>query len=111
MKAFAYVNAADEKEAIAAAQERAWQRPRMWIGPGILAAILGAELIFTLARTERGETAAVLVAPRQVGHSLFGAYLIGVEVEKDDPATSPVGGSFKASGEILNAGIQLSFKF
>jgi NADH-quinone oxidoreductase subunit J len=53
----------------------------MWIGPGILAAILAAELIYTLARTEqRAETAASLVTPSQVGHSLFGAYFIGVEL-------------------------------
>ena len=64
----------------AVAQEHAWLRPRMWIGPGVLAAILAAELIYTLATTERVETAAVLLAPKQVGQSLFGAYFIGAEL-------------------------------
>jgi len=62
------------------AQEHAWLRPGIWVGPGILAAILAAELIYTLTRTDRAETAAALVAPRQVGHSLFGVYFIGVEL-------------------------------
>ena len=62
------------------AQEHAWLRPGIWVGPGILAAILAAELIYTLARTSLSETATALVAPRQVGHSLFGVYFIGVEL-------------------------------
>ena len=64
----------------ALAQEHAWLRPRMWIGPGVLAAILAAEVIYTLATAERAETAAALVAPKQVGQSLFGAYVIGAEL-------------------------------
>jgi NADH-quinone oxidoreductase subunit J len=64
----------------AVAQEHALLRPGMWVGPGILAAILAAQLIYTLAKTERAETAAAPVAPRQVGQSLFGAYVIGVEL-------------------------------
>ena len=64
----------------AVAQEHAWLRPRMWIGPGTLAAILAAEVIYTLATTERADTAAALVAPKQVGQSLFGAYFIGAEL-------------------------------
>ena len=64
----------------AVAQEHAWLRPRMWIGPGVLAAILAAEVIYTLATAERAEPAAALVAPKQVGQSLFGAYFIGAEL-------------------------------
>jgi NADH-quinone oxidoreductase subunit J len=64
----------------AVAQEHAWLRPRMWIGPGVLAAILAAEVIYTLATTERADTAPALVAPKQVGQSLFGAYFIGAEL-------------------------------
>lgn len=64
----------------AVAQEHAWLRPGMWVGPGILAAILAAELIHSLATTSLSETAPALVGPRQVGRSLFGAYFIGVEL-------------------------------
>jgi NADH-quinone oxidoreductase subunit J len=65
----------------AVAQEHAWLRPGMWIGPGVLAAILGAELIYTLAATsEPFATAGAPVAPKAVGDSLFGLYFIGVEL-------------------------------
>lgn len=64
----------------ATAQEHDWLRPGIWIGPGFLAAILAAEVIYTVAITERGEAAVALVAPKQVGQSLFGAYFIGTEL-------------------------------
>jgi NADH-quinone oxidoreductase subunit J len=64
----------------AVAQEHAWLPPGIWIGPVVLAAILAAEVIYTLAATGPGETGAALVAPKQVGDSLFGLYFIGVEL-------------------------------
>lgn len=64
----------------AAKQESQWLRPGMWIGPGILAFILILEFIYILA----SETAAPLqgaeIGPREVGVSLFGPYLLGVEL-------------------------------
>jgi NADH-quinone oxidoreductase subunit J len=65
----------------AVAQERAWLRSGMWIGPGVLAAILAAEVIYTLAAGgEPFESAGAPVAPKLVGDSLFGLYFIGVEL-------------------------------
>ncbi len=65
----------------AVVQERSWLRPSIWIGPAVLAAILGAEVIYTLAVTTAPvETTAAPVAPKTVGGSLFGLYFIGVEL-------------------------------
>lgn len=64
----------------AAAQERAWLHPGIWLGPGLLAAILIAEVICVVFRSGIPEEVAALVTPRQVGLALFGTYLIGVEL-------------------------------
>jgi NADH-quinone oxidoreductase subunit J len=60
-------------------QERHWLQPRMWRGPALLAIILLAELIYAIAGA--GQVSGVsLVEPRQVGMTLFGLYLLGVEL-------------------------------
>jgi NADH-quinone oxidoreductase subunit J len=59
--------------------EKQWTRPRIWIGPCILAAILVAEFVYLLARGEGGGTIAP-IGPEAVGISLFGTYLLGVEL-------------------------------
>jgi NADH-quinone oxidoreductase subunit J len=65
----------------AVAQEHSWLRPSIWIAPAALAAILAAEVIYTLATTTGPrETGAALVTPKQLGDSLFGLYFIGVEL-------------------------------
>ena len=60
--------------------ERQLLRPRMWIGPAILAALLIGELVYLLAREDVGATAVHVVSPRAVGMALYGPYLIGVEL-------------------------------
>ena len=64
----------------AAAQERAWLQPSMWVGPAILAALLLTELIYILARGGDADSGAVVVDSKQVGIVLFGPYLLGVEL-------------------------------
>jgi len=61
------------------AQERRWLRPGIWIGPSVLAALLLAELFYTLIRVHQ-LSAAAEVGPRQLGLTLFGPYLLGVEL-------------------------------
>ena len=53
--------------------------PIQWRGPGLLAAVLLVELIYLLARGGQavGKT---VVSPQQVGLTLFGPYLLGVEL-------------------------------
>ncbi len=64
----------------AAEKERHIMAPRAWIGPGILAAILLAEMTYTLTYAPTAMGGIVTVGPKQVGISLLGAYLIGVEL-------------------------------
>jgi len=63
----------------AVAQERQWLRPRGWIGPGLLAAVLFAVFASVLSG---GATSADprLVTAREVGIGLFGPYLLVVEL-------------------------------
>lgn len=63
-----------------AAQERAWLTPAIWVGPGVLAIVLGAELIYALAISAPVEASFGVVTPKQVGQRLFGAYFIGLEL-------------------------------
>jgi len=53
--------------------------PIQWRGPSLLTAVLLAELIYLLVQGGQavGETA---VSPQQVGLTLFGPYLLGVEL-------------------------------
>jgi len=60
--------------------EQAWLQPAMWIGPSILAAILIAEFLYLLARGAGASNANSEIAPAEVGTSLFGTYLLGVEL-------------------------------
>jgi NADH-quinone oxidoreductase subunit J len=71
------------------AREREWMRPRAWIIPSVLSAVLLFELIYLLAgggvpaatTTGGASTAADAAAQvKAVGISLFGPYLLGVEL-------------------------------
>lgn len=61
-------------------QEREWLRPSVWVGPSILAAILGLVLAFHLARGGGYNAGGVEVGPKEVSQALFGPYLLGVEL-------------------------------
>ncbi len=63
----------------ATAMERQWLRPGMWVGPGILAAILIGELFYLLSGAGQAINSAA-VEPKQVGIALYGPYLVGVEL-------------------------------
>ncbi len=60
--------------------ERSWLSGSMWIGPAVLAAILIAEVAYLLAAGPSQAASAAVVDPKQVGLSLFGPYLVGVEL-------------------------------
>jgi len=61
-------------------QEHQWLGPKAWIGPTILVAILLAELVYVLAQAGGQLTAAGSVSPKEVGITLFGPYLLGVDL-------------------------------
>jgi NADH-quinone oxidoreductase subunit J len=61
-------------------REKARLRPHVWIGPGLLSALLLVELVYSLVRYQAGTTAGQAVGPQQVGMALFGPYLLAVEL-------------------------------
>lgn len=63
-----------------AAQERAWLKPKVWIGPSVLCFILLAELIFMMVVQSQSGSEPKVVSPKDVAHSLFTAYTIGAEL-------------------------------
>jgi NADH-quinone oxidoreductase subunit J len=54
---------------------------RLWLGPTVLSLVLLGELIYLLAMSEESHPGMVTtITPKQVGISLYGPYLIGVEL-------------------------------
>ncbi len=64
----------------ASREEHLLLTPSMWIGPSVLAAILLAEFGYLLARGTAPAAASASIGPVEVGMTLFGRYLIGVEL-------------------------------
>lgn len=60
-------------------QERRWLNPRIWIGPGILSAILFIELLVMMPAGQVQWLPGQEVGPKAVGIALYGPYLLAVE--------------------------------
>lgn len=63
-----------------AKQEKEWLKPKVWAGPTILSAILLAELLFLITLPNSTISSQQTVDAKAVAISLFGPYLIGVEL-------------------------------
>src|SRR5687767_4493383 len=63
----------------ASARERGWLNPGVWVGPAILAALLLAELLYIVAQGGGKLSGIAVVDSKEVGITLFGPYLLGVE--------------------------------
>jgi NADH-quinone oxidoreductase subunit J len=63
----------------AVGQERAWLGRAAWLGPGLLAAVLLAEMVWLLTAAQTPAPVAQ-VGPDAVGRSLFGPYVLTVEL-------------------------------
>ncbi len=61
------------------AQERSGLHPRNWILPGIMAAMLFMELLFALQQAP-ALTSGIAISPKEVGLTLFGPYVLAVEL-------------------------------
>ena len=61
-------------------QEKKWLSQRSWAGPAILSAVMLGEIIYILLTATTEPVAGVVIGPKEVGMSLFGPYLIGVEL-------------------------------
>jgi NADH-quinone oxidoreductase subunit J len=60
-------------------EERSWLRPRIWIGPALMALVLLVQLVMVLSRQETA-IAAVEVGVRELSLMLYGPYLLAVEL-------------------------------
>ncbi len=60
-------------------QESRWLSPGMWIGPAILAAVLTAEMVYILSGLQQSYSIGI-VPPKEVSVSLYGPYLLAVEL-------------------------------
>ena len=70
------LNLGEESEKL----EKEWMRPRIWIGPSILALILGVEVILLIVSSETSTISGGEIGAREVGIALYGKYIIGVEL-------------------------------
>ncbi len=60
-------------------RERQWLRPSVWFGPAFLTFILFAELLYMLNGIE-GPASTEAVSAKEVGLTLFGPYVLAVEI-------------------------------
>jgi NADH-quinone oxidoreductase subunit J len=63
-----------------AGAEKQWLVPGIWVGPSVLVAVLAGELIFVLGSGQLRLSDVRVVTPKQVGISLLGPYVLGVEL-------------------------------
>ena len=70
------LNLGDQSENI----EKTWMRPQVWIGPSVLALILGVLVVLIIVSSETGSLTGGEISPREVGILLYGKYIIGVEL-------------------------------
>ena len=64
---------------IGVAREREWLSARNWLVPGLMAGLLLLELMLAL-RLAPGATSGAVVTPKAVGMTLFGPYVLAVEI-------------------------------
>lgn len=64
----------------AAVQERQWLTPKTWLWPAIFSVALIAEMLYLLHQGQWHQAGHTLVDAKQVGISLFGPYLLVVEL-------------------------------
>ena len=60
--------------------EQEWLKPRIWIGPAILTAVLFAEILYMITMIPQPSFNLQTVDPKTVAISLFRPYMIGVEL-------------------------------
>ncbi|ARW10759.1 NADH-quinone oxidoreductase subunit J [Acetobacter ascendens] len=61
-------------------REKEWLRPHIWLAPGILATIVCSELLYCIIPFPGSTPYLVLITAHDVGLSLFGRYVLMVEL-------------------------------
>jgi NADH-quinone oxidoreductase subunit J len=79
-------------------REDGFLTPKMWIGPGILSSALLFELMVILLRGNGAGATGAAIGPKEVALSLFGPYLIGVELASFLLLAGLVGAAYLGSG-------------
>lgn len=77
--------------------------PTMWIGPGVLAAILLVELVVIVAHDGTSTTGSE-IGPNDVALSLFGPYVIGIELASFLLLAGLVGAAYLGLGARVTGG-------
>lgn len=62
------------------AQERIWLKPSIWVGPSVLAVILLVQLLQVVSNGNLAAAGINTVDAKQIGISLYGPYLLVVEL-------------------------------
>lgn len=65
---------------ITSEQEKQWLKPNVWTGPAILCLILLGEMTYLLLQQNVPATPVNVIAPKAVAVSLFGEYVVAVEL-------------------------------
>ena len=60
--------------------ERAWLQPKAWIGPAILSAVLLGVIVYAIVAIKDSQIKGEMISAKQVGISLFGPYVLAVEL-------------------------------
>jgi len=60
--------------------EKALWTPKMWVGPGLLAAVLAAEFIYIMSQFPRLNNLPAIVGPKEVSVELYTTYVMGAEI-------------------------------
>jgi len=63
-----------------ARQEKQWMKPGMWLLPALFCCVLLAELVYLIAQNHTPVSGIAPVPPKAVGRSLFGPYILAVEL-------------------------------
>ncbi|WP_437612725.1 NADH-quinone oxidoreductase subunit J [Erwinia sp. V71] len=61
-------------------QERKWLQPSLWIGPGLVAALLLAVLVYAISTVNDQGIDGTMIDAKAVGIALFGPYVLAVEL-------------------------------
>lgn len=62
------------------AQEREWLKPTVWIGPGVLSLVLLGVMIYAIRSVNDQGIDGTMIDAKAVGISLFGPYVLAVEL-------------------------------
>lgn len=62
------------------AQERQWLKPQIWIGPGLVSAVLLAVIVYAILGINDQGIDGTPISAKEVGIILFGPYVLAVEL-------------------------------